>query len=72
MRLFGHGRRLVAHGPVEADMRHSQPDTPTDELTRLLLDTTVEAHQITIEGHQRLGKLARALIDNNQRRSALP
>jgi len=40
---------------------------PLSELTRLLLDATVESYEIALEGDRLLGVLQRALVDDNQR-----
>ncbi len=43
------------------------PTPPTGELTRRLLDVTVEAYEIAIEDDQLIGVLQRALVDDDQR-----
>jgi hypothetical protein len=40
---------------------------PLGELTRLLLDATVESYELTSEDEQLSGVLQRALVDDNQR-----
>ena len=66
-------RLTVTDDETDAYVRMQVPASPaggtppTGELTRLLLDATVESYEITIEDDQLLGVLQRALVDDNQR-----